>query len=117
MVRVLIAGIVIAGLAVAWGVIKSQLVSQPAAGGLDSASAPPPPAPMPSPSVTTTAAPTVSAVDPGKVLRPIKPTPTGYKAPQGGPKPPPKKKPPQQPSDGTIEIPDPPAGDAVPPAD
>jgi hypothetical protein len=90
-------------------VVRSQLGESISPGPSESSSAPPvlstpPPPPLPTP--TTTA----SAVDPGKLNRPLKPAFSAkpWVKPKGG------GVPAKKPADGTIEIPDVP-GD-VPPA-
>jgi hypothetical protein len=109
MVKVLAVGLVLGAAAVTWGVVRSQLKAVPASepGEVSTVvpiptAAPPPPTPEIVPTTTAT------AVDPGKVSRPIRPTPSVKPAP--GPRGRPKK-----PQDGSIEIPDVP-DDSVPAA-
>ncbi len=111
MVRVLAVGLLLGAAGVVWGVVRSQLHTSPAADPSDAPSA----SPVPIPTTSTTSAVvipsfTAAAVDPGKVTRPTRPTPTVK--PVNTPRPRPQKRPPQ---DGTIEVPDPP-DDSVPPA-
>jgi hypothetical protein len=108
MVRFLLVGLVLGAIGLTWIVVRSQLGGTATVGPAESSSAPPvlsapPPPPPPSASAAS------SAVDPGKLTRPLKPTPSAkpWVKPKG---PIPTKKP----QDGTIEIPDVP-GD-VPPA-
>jgi hypothetical protein len=104
MVRFLVAGLLLFAGFITWTVVRSQFdgtgsVTPPAT---VSAVTPPPPPPPPPPEPTTTTS--AVAVDPGKVSHPSKPTP----APVKGPLKPRGKRPP---SDGTIEVPDPPGDD------
>jgi hypothetical protein len=110
MVRILVVGLVLGAAGVAWGVVRSQLHGTQAADPGEIPSAPPPPSAT-TPPTATTPIPTFTAVavDPGKVSRPARPTPTVKPGP-GRPRP---KHPPQ---DGTIEVPDGPPDDSVPPA-
>ena len=112
MVRILAIGLVLGAAGVAWSVFHSQRhtltgsdpVEIPSASAVPSVSAPPTPS-MVIPSFTA------AAVDPGKVSRPTRPTPTV----KPGPAPRPRvnvKKPPE----GVIEVPDGPPDDSVPPA-
>jgi serine/threonine-protein kinase len=111
MVRVLAIGLLLGAAGVAYGVLHSQghsitgsdPVEIPSASAAPSVSAPPTPS-MVIPSFTA------AAVDPGKVSRPTKPTPTV----KPGPAPKPRGK--RPPADGVIEVPDPPPDDSVPPA-
>jgi len=114
MVRILVIGLVLGAIGLAFSVVRSQLGSFSTAGPseLESASATPPPPPPPPTTPPSAAAPTASAVDPGKVKRPVRPTPVGTPKPRPAPRP---KAPTSPPDDNTIVIPDPP-GDAVPPA-
>jgi serine/threonine-protein kinase len=110
MVRVLLLALIVGAAALTWTVVRSQLGEANLPAPVESGSAPPvaSSAPLlPPPVVTSTA----TAVDPGKLNRPLKPTPSAkpWVKPKGGGAIPSKK-----PSDGTIEIPDVP-GD-VPPA-
>lgn len=109
MVRILAIALVLGAAGVAWGVVRSQLhatgadpVEIPSAVPSPSASAPPTPS-MVIPSFTA------AAVDPGKVTRPTRPTPTV----KSGPAPRPRVK---RPPEGVIEVPDGPPDDSVPPA-
>ncbi len=110
MVRVLVVGLVLGAVGVAWGVVRSQLHGTQAADPGEVPSALPAPSTTTTPT-TTTPIPTFTsvAVDPGKVSRPVKPVPT-VKPGTGRLRP---KRPPQ---DGTIEVPDGPPDDSVPPA-
>jgi len=112
MVRILLVGLVLGAAGIAWGVVRSQLHGTSASDPTEvpsatppapSASAPPP-ATAPIPSFTAT------AVDPGKVSRPTRPTPTVKPGPL------PRGRPKRPPPDGTIEIPDVGPDDSVPPS-
>lgn len=108
MVRALLVVLALGAAALIWIVLHSQLGDPVSPGPAESSSAPPvlsTPPPLPTPAVTTAA----SAVDPGKLLRPLKPVYSAkpWVKPKGG-------VPAKKPTDGTIEIPDVP-GD-VPPA-
>ena len=115
MVRILAVGLVLGAAGVAWGVFRSQ-------GGrvtIGSDSADIPSASPPPPSASAAPAPTMAipsftaaAIDPGKVSRPTKPTPTA----KPGPTPGPRSRPKRPPADGVIEVPDGPPDDSVPPA-
>jgi serine/threonine protein kinase len=111
MVRILAVALVLGAAGVAWGVVRSQLHTTPAADPAEIPSAPPPPSAStpPAPSMVIPSF-TAAAVDPGKVSRPTRPTPT-VKPNVGTPRPRVKR-----PPDGVIEVPDGPPDDAVPPA-
>jgi serine/threonine-protein kinase len=115
MVRVLAIGLVIGAAGVAWGVFRSQ--GGRVTIGADSievpSAAPPPPSASAAPTPTM-AIPsfTAAAIDPGKVSRPTKPTPTAKPGPGTAPRPRPKK----PPADGVIEVPDGPPDDSLAPA-
>lgn len=105
MLLILVAG----AAALTWTVVRSQLGEPVSPGPSESATIPPlvsTPPPLPTPTVTSTA----SAVDPDKLIRPLKPVYSArpWVKPKGG------GVPAKKPTDGTIEIPDVP-GD-VPPA-
>ena len=117
MVRVMVAGLVLFAVGITWTVVSSQYNGSSGVAGPPSATAPTPtPNPIPNaarpppPMPPDNPPPTTTAVDPGKVSRPTKPTPSGVKR---GP-----LRPRQRPADdGTINIPDPPPDDGtVPPA-
>ena len=111
MVRILAIGLLLGAAGVAWGVLHSQghsitgsdPVEIPSASAVPSASAPPTPS-MVIPSFTA------AAIDPGKVSRPLRPTPTVK------PNPTPRPRVRRPPADGVIEVPDGPPDDSVPPA-
>jgi hypothetical protein len=115
MVRILAVGLVLGAAGVAWGVFRSQ--GGRVTMGSDSAdvpsAAPPPPSASAAPTPTM-AIPsfTAAAIDPGKVSRPTKPTPTVKPGPAPAPRPRPKK----PPADGVIEVPDGPPDDSIAPA-
>ncbi len=77
MVRVLVVGLVLGAVGVAWGVVRSQLHGTQAADPGEVPSALPAPSTTTTPT-TTTPIPTFTsvAVDPGKVSRPVKPVST-----------------------------------------
>jgi hypothetical protein len=108
LVRVLLVGLALGAAVLIWTVVRSQLGGTASPGPADSDSAAPSitaPPTAPTPTVTSTA----TAVDPGKLNRPLRPTPSAkpwIKSKGGAPQ--------KRPQDGTIEIPDVP-GD-VPPA-
>ena len=110
MVRILVVGLVLGAAGVAWGVVRSQLHGIQAVNPGEIPSASPVPSATTAPTATTPIPTfTAVAVDPGKVSRPVRPTPT-FKPGPGRPRP---RRPPQ---DGTIEVPDGPPDDSVPPA-
>jgi len=113
MVRILFVGLLLGAAGVAWMVIQSQMpaLSSPGPAEVESAapasatqSAPPPPL------ETSSTAPTATAVDPGKVKRPVRTVPTQTLKQKPRPSSTQRKQ-----DDGTIEIPDVP-DDSVPPA-
>jgi serine/threonine-protein kinase len=111
-VRVFVIGLVLGAAGVAWGVVRSQLHGTSATDPGEVPSAPPPPsASAPPPATVPIPAFTATAVDPGKVSRPTRPTPTVKPAPT-----PPRGRLKRPPTDGTIEIPDVAPDDSVPPA-
>jgi serine/threonine-protein kinase len=122
MVRVLVAGLLIAAAGITWGVVRSQIDFGPAQSGTPTATASTtasaPPTTTAPPEPTTPPTTTASAIDPGKSRLPPKPTPT-YRGPGGTPGTPgkaPRPRKPQLPGDGTIVVPDPPADDDSVPA-
>ncbi len=86
MVRFMVAGLVIFAVGITWSVVRSQLDLSPAVAvspTADTSVAPPPPPPPPTtapPSMDTSA----TAVDPGKVTHPSKPTPSVHRGPMPG---------------------------------
>ncbi|APR84665.1 Adenylate cyclase [Minicystis rosea] len=116
MVRFMVAGLVIFAAGIAWTVVRSQIDLGGGVSGTPSVTAPsattPPPPPSASSEPSSAPTTTATAIDPGKVSRPTKPTP----AVKGPPRPRPRKASPQ-PNDGTIVVPDPPPDeDSVPAA-
>ena len=110
MVRILVVGLVLGAAGVAWGVVRSQLHGTQAVDPGTIPSAPPEPSATTAPTATTPIPTfTAVAVDPGKVSRPTRPTPTVKPAPS-------RPRPKRPPQDGTIEVPDGPPDDSVPPA-
>jgi serine/threonine protein kinase len=113
MVRILVIGLVLGAAGVVWGVVRSQLHGvSPADPGGEIPSAPPAPS-LSAPPTPTAPLPTFTsvAVDPGKVSRPTRPTSTAK--PGAAPRP---HASPKHPPEGTIEVPDGPPDDSVPPA-
>ncbi len=105
LVRFMVAGLVLFAVGITWSVLRSQLDASPGV------PAPPPTtatteAPPPPPPVTATS--TATAVDPGKVTHPTKPTPSVIHHAPVRPRPP-------KPTEGTIVVPDP-DEDSVPAA-
>jgi hypothetical protein len=114
MVRIMVAALVIGAVGITWSVVRSQLEASPGPAvpqGTTTAVVPPPPPPQPPPSAATS---TATAVDPGKVTHPGKPTPSGP-TPGVHNKGPVRGRVPKQPTDGTIVVPDP-DEDSVPAA-
>jgi hypothetical protein len=110
MVRILVVGLVLGAAGVAWGVVRSQLHGTSAVNPGEIPSAPPVPSAT-TPPTATTPIPTFTAiaVDPGKVSRPPRSIPTVKPGPG-------RVRPKAPPQDGTIEVPDGPPDDSVPPA-
>src|SRR5262249_3618033 len=104
MVRIFVTALIVSAVGITIGVVRSQFRAVGSAAGPDTAASSLSALPSTHPTVeapqaiapTTTA----SAVDPGKVSHPIKPTPSGSKT-KGAPGTTKKKLP-----DGVIEIPD-----------
>ena len=113
MVRILAIGLVLGAAGVAWGVVRSQLhATTESAGRIPSAPPPPSASTPPAPSMVIPSF-TAAAVDPGKVSRPVRPTPSVRPGSGPAPRPRPSVK---RPPDGVIEVPDGPPDDSVPPA-
>ena len=108
LVRFMLAALVLFAVGITWSVVRSQFVDGPgpaAPSTTTTATVAPPPPPEPPPTVNS-----ASAVDPGKVTHPTKPTPSVHHYA-------PRPRAPKPTSDGTIVVPDPPADeDSIPAA-
>ena len=114
MVRILAVGLVLGAAGVAWGVFRSQggrVTMGSDSTEIPSAAPPASASALPAPTMVIPSF-TAAAIDPGKVSRPTKPTPSV----KPGPAPGPRSRPKRPPADGVIEVPDGPPDDSLAPA-